>query len=104
NALNPQAILVGGELADAGEPLLSGIRETIDRYALPGAADAVAVLHGELGERAEVLGALTLVIGNTESLGSVGLGALGEKGQAKGVKSARWRPATRKEGLFAEST
>jgi predicted NBD/HSP70 family sugar kinase len=104
NALNPQAILVGGELADAGEPLLSGIRETIDRYALPGAANAVAVLHGELGERAEVLGALTLVIGNTESLGSVALGALGEKGQAKGVKPARWRPATRKEGLFAEST
>jgi predicted NBD/HSP70 family sugar kinase len=104
NALNPQAILVGGELADAGEPLLSGIRETIDRYALPGAADAVNVLHGELGERAEVLGALTLVIGNTESLGSVGLGALGETAEARSAQPARWRPATRKEGLFAEST
>src|SRR5262249_21495481 len=39
--LNPQAIVVGGELAAAGAPLLDGIRRSIDRYAQPGAAEAV---------------------------------------------------------------
>ena len=73
NALNPEAIVVGGELSRAGEPLLGGIREAVDRYALPGAAQVVQVVHCELAERAEVLGALALVIGNTEGLGSAGL-------------------------------
>jgi predicted NBD/HSP70 family sugar kinase len=61
NSLNPQAVIVGGELGEAGEPLLSGIRESIERYALPGAAEVVEVVPGELGERAEVLGAVALV-------------------------------------------
>jgi len=61
NALNPGAIVVGGELGEAGEPLLGGIREAVQRFALPGAAGAVRVVPGELGERAEVLGALALV-------------------------------------------
>jgi predicted NBD/HSP70 family sugar kinase len=72
NALNPEAVIVGGELSEAGEPLLEGIRASLDGYALPGAAQAVHVLPGELGERAEVLGALALVIADTDSLSSVG--------------------------------
>jgi predicted NBD/HSP70 family sugar kinase/biotin operon repressor len=62
NSLNPEAIVVGGVLAAAGAPLLDGIRESVDRYAQPGTADAVRVLAGELGERAEVLGALALAL------------------------------------------
>jgi len=71
NAVNPEALIVGGELAEAGEPLLGGIREAIDRYALPGAARAVKVVHGELGERAELLGALALVTQSTDSLHAI---------------------------------
>jgi predicted NBD/HSP70 family sugar kinase len=33
NALNPDAIIIGGEVSTAGEPLLAGIRESIDRCA-----------------------------------------------------------------------
>jgi predicted NBD/HSP70 family sugar kinase len=73
NALNPQAIIVGGEIGEVGEPLLGGIREVVDGHALPGVARAVEVKHAELGEHAEVLGALMLVIGNTERLRSAGL-------------------------------
>src|SRR5690349_10857690 len=76
NSLNPSMIVVGGDLSAAGAPLLDGIRETVDRYAQPGAAQAVSVTRGVLGERAEVLGALTLVIADTERLRSVGLAAL----------------------------
>jgi predicted NBD/HSP70 family sugar kinase len=80
NHVNPEAIIVGGELSAAGEPLLAGIREAIDRYALPGAAQAVEVRAAVLGERAEVLGALALVIADTERLRSAGLAALSGAG------------------------
>jgi predicted NBD/HSP70 family sugar kinase len=76
NFVNPEAIIVGGDLSAAGEPLLAGIREAIDRHALPGAAEAVEVRPATLGERAEVLGALALVIGDTDRLRSAGLAAL----------------------------
>ncbi|WP_051324872.1 ROK family transcriptional regulator [Candidatus Solirubrobacter pratensis] len=76
NSLNPEAVIVGGELSAAGAALVHGIRESVDRYAQPGAAEAVRVLAGRLGERAEVLGALTLVIGDTERLSSAGLAPL----------------------------
>jgi predicted NBD/HSP70 family sugar kinase len=76
NSLNPAAIVVGGDLSAGGEPLVDGIREAVDRYAQPGSAQAVTVTRGVLGERAEVLGALTLVIGDTQSVRSGHLAAL----------------------------
>jgi predicted NBD/HSP70 family sugar kinase len=76
NHLNPAAIIVGGDLSAAPELLLDGIREALDRYALPSVAGAVEVKAGELRERAEVLGALALVIGDTDRLQSAGLPAL----------------------------
>jgi predicted NBD/HSP70 family sugar kinase len=76
NSLNPSMIVVGGDLSAAGAPLLDGIREAVDRYAQPGAAQAVTVTRGVLGERAEVLGALTLVIADTARLRSAGLAPL----------------------------
>jgi predicted NBD/HSP70 family sugar kinase len=76
NLLNPELVVVGGDLARAGEPLLEGIRESLSRYALPEAADAARVTAGVLGDRAEVLGALALVIADTENLRSAQLGSL----------------------------
>jgi predicted NBD/HSP70 family sugar kinase len=76
SCLDPQAIVVGGELSSAGEPLLNGIRDAIERYAMPGAAGRVEVKAGVLGERAEVLGCLALVISDVERLRSAGAAAL----------------------------
>jgi predicted NBD/HSP70 family sugar kinase len=67
NMLNPEAIVVGGDLSRAGDALPAGVRDAVDRHALPGAAGAVRVVAGRLGERAEVLGALTLAVGAGES-------------------------------------
>jgi predicted NBD/HSP70 family sugar kinase len=78
NVLGPSGIIVGGDLSNAGEPLLSGIREAVDRHALPSVAAAVEIKPGVLGERAEVLGALALVIGDTDRLRSAGLAALNQ--------------------------
>ncbi len=58
NVLNPQRLVIGGDLAPAGDLLLDEVREALRRTALPTAADQATVVAGELGERAEVLGAL----------------------------------------------
>jgi glucokinase-like ROK family protein len=76
NFVNPRYVIVGGELSAAGEPLLGGIRESIERFALPAAAEAVTVSCGVLGERAELLGALALVIAHTERTSAGSLAAL----------------------------
>ena len=76
NVLSPSGVIVGGDLGVAAGPLLNGIREALDRYALPPVRAALEVRAGVLGERAEVLGALALVIGDTDRLRSAGLAAL----------------------------
>jgi len=62
NCLNPSLVVIGCEPNEGTAPLLDGVRESLGRYALPAAAEAVSVVPGELGERAELLGALALVI------------------------------------------
>jgi glucokinase-like ROK family protein len=76
NHLNPAAIIVGGDLSIALGPLLDGIRESVHRYSQPAVAEAVSVEAGILGDRAEVLGALALVIGDTDRLNSADIAAL----------------------------
>ena len=104
NALNFEAVVVGGELSEAGEPLLDGIRDSIDRYALPGAAAAVKVVHGELGERAEVLGALALVTQSTNALRLIRRQTLVQFGSAVEARPTAWRPVGRKEAVHAETS
>jgi predicted NBD/HSP70 family sugar kinase len=70
NELNPEAIIVQGELSTPDGPFLSGIREGIDRGAIPAAAAAATVKPSFLGEQAELLGAAALVIANAESVPS----------------------------------
>jgi predicted NBD/HSP70 family sugar kinase len=62
NVLNPELLVVGGDLAVAGDLLLDGVRESIGHAALPAAAEGATVVVGVLGERAEVLGAIALVM------------------------------------------
>src|SRR4051794_4251253 len=62
NLLNPRRVIVGGELSAAGEVLLGPLRDSLNRYAIPTAATDVTVVVGELGKRAEVMGALALVL------------------------------------------
>jgi predicted NBD/HSP70 family sugar kinase len=59
---NPELVVVGGDLAQAGALIFDPIRRAIRRYALPTVADQVSVVPGELGERAEVRGAAALVL------------------------------------------
>ncbi|MFF4368078.1 ROK family protein [Streptomyces sp. NPDC001594] len=77
NLLNPSRIVLGGSLAEAGELVLAPIRESVGRYAIPSAARQLSVLTGSLGSRAEVLGALALVLsemGDSTLLAENGMG------------------------------
>jgi predicted NBD/HSP70 family sugar kinase len=62
NLFNPERIVVGGDLAAAGSLLLDPLRAAMRRGAVRSAADDVSVVEGTLGERAEVLGAVALVL------------------------------------------
>jgi predicted NBD/HSP70 family sugar kinase len=60
NLLNPELVVIGGELAATGETLLEPIRAAIERRVIAPAAMAVRVVPSALGERAEVTGAAAM--------------------------------------------
>lgn len=62
NLLNPSRVVLGGDLAEAGDLVLDPVRDSVARYAIPSAARHLTVAPGTLGGRAEVLGALALVL------------------------------------------
>lgn len=60
--LDPEMIVVGGELAHAGELLLGPVRDSLEDRALLTAAGPVQVVASALGDQAEVRGALALAL------------------------------------------
>jgi predicted NBD/HSP70 family sugar kinase/biotin operon repressor len=63
--LNPEVIVVGGEMSGAGDLLIDPLREQVRRNAIPAIARGVEIVGSALGPRAELLGALALVLANT---------------------------------------
>ncbi len=60
NLLNPEVIVLGGQVARAGEIVLRPLREAIERCAIPSAAHSLQVRAGAHADEADVVGALTL--------------------------------------------
>lgn len=58
--LDPRLVVVGGQLAAAGAPLLDGVREELLRWLPPALGACLTVVAGQLGARAEVLGAIAM--------------------------------------------
>jgi predicted NBD/HSP70 family sugar kinase len=67
NLLNPSRVVVGGELAACGDVLLDPLRQECIRHAISSAGDDVDIALGALGDRAQVLGALALVLQDAET-------------------------------------
>ncbi len=61
NLLNPEKIVIGGGVADAGDLLFNPIKETLKKRAMPIQGSAVEVVHAELGNTAGVIGASLLI-------------------------------------------
>ncbi|WP_410789485.1 ROK family protein [Kribbella sp. C-35] len=69
NLLNPERIIVGGELARAGDLILEPIRATLRRTAMSLTRDAdVVAAELDLGARAGASGAAALVLRQTDQL------------------------------------
>jgi predicted NBD/HSP70 family sugar kinase len=62
NFFNPGVIVVGGDLAEAHEQLLAGVREVTYQRSLPLATQDLTVAPSRLGDRAGVIGAAIMVI------------------------------------------
>jgi predicted NBD/HSP70 family sugar kinase len=60
NLLNPTALIIGGGLGASSTDFLEGTAVAVERYTQPGIAATVDVLGAELGELAELTGALCL--------------------------------------------
>ena len=61
NLLNPERIIIGGGVADAGEIFLEPVRRTIKDRAMEVAGAAVEVVPAQLGNTAGVIGANLLI-------------------------------------------
>ena len=87
NLMNPERIVLGGQMAQVGQMILKPMREAIDRCAIPSAAATVHLRLGELGENADVLGALTLasiLSGASGSTGATGTARMTGPGRSTG--------------------
>jgi len=62
NFFNPGVIVLGGDLSDAHEPLLAGVREVTFQRSLPLATQSLQTVPSALGDRAGVIGAAIMVI------------------------------------------
>ena len=63
NILNPEMIVVGGPVIDAGEPFLTEVRASVARHAL--LPHGVAIVPSTLGDRAELTGSVLLAMEST---------------------------------------
>ncbi|MCQ2738729.1 MAG: ROK family protein [bacterium] len=61
NLLNPEKIIIGGGVAEAGDILLNPIKETIQKRAMSIQGNAVEIVPAQLGNTAGVIGASLLI-------------------------------------------
>ena len=61
NLLNPEKIVIGGGVADAGDILFTPLIDTLKKRAMPIQAKSVSVVPAQLGNAAGVIGASLLI-------------------------------------------
>jgi predicted NBD/HSP70 family sugar kinase len=64
NFFNPEVIVIGGDVGQASQQLLAGVRETIFQRSLPLATEELRVVPSRLEDRAGVIGAAIMAIEN----------------------------------------
>jgi glucokinase len=60
--LNPSMIILGGQVAQAGELLLTPLQARLRDLCLPAASEDVRIVLGKLGTEANIVGAVTLAL------------------------------------------
>ncbi|MGC8553408.1 MAG: ROK family protein, partial [Phycisphaerae bacterium] len=62
NILNPEAVIIGGGVAQAGPPLFSIIEDSVKRHAMEQSARGLRIAPAVFGMRATLMGAVALVL------------------------------------------
>ena len=62
NLLNPAVIVIGGDVAEAGEHLIAGIREVVYRRSTALSTSDLRITSSSLGDRAGITGAAAMAI------------------------------------------
>ena len=62
NMLNPAVISIGGDIAEAGQQLLAGIREIVYQRSTALSTSDLRITTGALGDRAGIIGAAAMII------------------------------------------
>ena len=62
NILNPEVVVIGGGLEEAGEEFLARVRQTIKAWAFREMTEDLKIVYSELKENAVALGAANLVV------------------------------------------
>ena len=111
NLFNPGAVVLGGRLSQAGEPLLRAVRGSVQARTIDINRDGVCIDLSTLGENVGVLGVGAMLLG--ELLSSPGLARLcqvarqhldtqhletGPQGHGRSGSESRAPPETRSEG------
>jgi glucokinase-like ROK family protein len=69
NLLNPEAVFIGGGVAQAGDILFDKVRKTVNARALNKTAGEVAILPATFGLKSAVMGAISLILSGVVNLG-----------------------------------
>jgi predicted NBD/HSP70 family sugar kinase len=62
NLLNPAMIMIGGDLSEAGDQLLAGVREVVYQRSTALATNGLTITSSTMGDRAGIVGAAAMVI------------------------------------------
>nr|WP_277818523.1 ROK family transcriptional regulator [Cellulosimicrobium arenosum] len=73
NLVDPEIVVVGGQLAEAGETLFDPLRTVLQQRTVPSIAGPVQVVASELGSAAEVRGALAVALDSVRVGGALGV-------------------------------
>jgi glucokinase-like ROK family protein len=68
NLYNPEAVFIGGGVAQAGDILFDRVRKTVQARALKKTAEAASILPVTFGPRAAVMGAVSLILSGIVNL------------------------------------
>lgn len=74
NLVDPEVVVVGGQLAAAGEIILGPLRTAVEQRTVPSAQGPPVVVPSEFGEWAEARGALAVALDRARADGALGVG------------------------------
>jgi predicted NBD/HSP70 family sugar kinase len=69
--MNPQVIVIGGSIAQAGEHIIAGAREVVYARSMPLATESLHIVQSRTGADAAIVGAALLALDHALSFANV---------------------------------